>query len=160
MNARMICMLVGLTVIGLAIGESVPAQTMKVPDSQAEITLGFVPVVRQTAPAVVSIYTRKVVERRSSPFAGDPFFEQLFGDFFPGRQTRRRIENSLGSGVIVDPSGIVVSNYHVVGGADAVVIATGEGWRGTLGALLGNWVGRLRYCPNQRWKNSTRLRRR
>jgi S1-C subfamily serine protease len=71
---------------------------MKVPQSQAEITLGFVPVVRQTAPAVVSIYTRKVVERRASPFAGDPFFEQLFGDMFSGGRTRRRIENSLGSG--------------------------------------------------------------
>ena len=98
------------------------AQTMKVPGSQAEISLGFVPVVRQAAPAVVSIYTSKVVERRTSPFADDPFFEQLFGDFFPGRQTRRRIENSLGSGVIVDPSGIVVSNYHVVGGADEITV--------------------------------------
>ena len=71
------------------------------PESQAEISLGFVPVVRQTAPAVVSIYTRKVVERRASPFAGDPFFERFFGDMFPGGQSRRRIENSLGSGVVV-----------------------------------------------------------
>ncbi|MFQ5566753.1 MAG: serine protease, partial [Paracoccaceae bacterium] len=77
---------------------------MQVPASQAEISLGFVPVVRQAAPAVVSIYTRKVVERRTSPFAGDPFFERLFGDMFPGGLTRRRIENSLGSGVIVDPA--------------------------------------------------------
>ena len=98
------------------------AQTMKVPNSQAEITLGFVPVVRQAAPAVVSIYTRKVVERRASPFAGDPFFERLFGNLFPGGPTRRRIENSLGSGVIVDASGIVVSNYHVVGGADQITV--------------------------------------
>ena len=96
-----------LTLPGLMTGQTVLAQTTKVPSSQAEITLGFVPVVRQTAPAVVSIYTQKVVERRTSPFAGDPFFEQLFGDFFPGGQTRRRIENSLGSGVIVDPAGII-----------------------------------------------------
>jgi Do/DeqQ family serine protease len=115
-------MLSVLTVPGSVIAQTIPAQTMKVPESKAEISLGFVPVVRQTAPAVVSIYTRKVVERRTSPFAGDPFFEQLFGDFFPGGQTRRRIENSLGSGVIVDPSGIIVSNYHVVGGADEITV--------------------------------------
>ncbi len=102
--------------------ETMPTETMKVPESQAEISLGFVPVVRQTAPAVVSIYTRKVVERRASPFAGNPFFERLFGGLFPGGPTRRRIENSLGSGVIVDASGIVVSNYHVVGGADEITI--------------------------------------
>ena len=102
--------------------QAMPAQTMKVPDSQAEISLGFVPVVRQAAPAVVSIYTRTVVERRASPFAGDPFFERLFGDLFSGGPTRRRIENSLGSGVIVDASGIVVSNYHVVDGADQITV--------------------------------------
>jgi len=79
-------------------------------------------VVKRAAPAVVNIYTRKVVERNVSPFAGDPFFERLFGDMFPGAPTRRRIENSLGSGVIVDPDGIVVSNYHVVGDADEITI--------------------------------------
>jgi Do/DeqQ family serine protease len=106
----------------LSVAQPASTQTMKVPQSQAEITLGFVPVVRQTAPAVVSIYTRKVVERRASPFAGDPFFEQLFGDMFSGGRTRRRIENSLGSGVIIDSAGIVVSNYHVVGGADEITV--------------------------------------
>ncbi len=130
MIVRMICMLLGLAVLGLAAPGPAPAQTlpetlpeaMKVPGSQAEIILGFVPVVRQAAPAVVSIYTRKVIERRVSPFAGDPFFERLFGSLFPGGPTRRRIENSLGSGVIVDASGIVVSNYHVVGGADQITV--------------------------------------
>ncbi len=120
MIVRMISTLILLSV--LTFEGPAFAQSMKVPDSQAEISLGFVPVVRQTAPAVVSIYTRKVVERRASPFAGDPFFEQLFGDMFFGARTRRRIENSLGSGVVVDPSGIVVSNYHVVGGADEITV--------------------------------------
>jgi S1-C subfamily serine protease len=59
---------------------------------------------------------------RPPPFAGDPFFEQLFGDMFSGGRTRRRIENSLGSGVIIDSAGIVVSNYHVVGGADEITV--------------------------------------
>ncbi len=97
------------------------ADAQRVPESAAEIQLSFVPVVKKAAPAVVNIYTRKVVERRFSPFAGDSFFEDMFGDMFP-EITRRRIENSLGSGVIVDPSGIVVSNYHVVGGADEITV--------------------------------------
>ena len=103
------------------VGPAEPAGTARiVPQTQAEITLSFAPVVRRAAPAVVNIYTRKLVQRRLSPFAGDPFFERFFRDMFPGPQVRRGVESSLGSGVIVDPSGIVVSNHHVVGGADEI----------------------------------------
>lgn len=97
-------------------------QTRIVPQTRSEITLSFAPVVKQAAPAVVNIYTRKVVQRRASPFAGDPFFERFFQDMFPTQRTRRRVENSLGSGVILDPSGIVVSNHHVVGDADEITV--------------------------------------
>ncbi len=102
------------------------AEPVGVPGSRAEITLSFAPVVRKAAPAVVNIYTRKVVERSISPFAGDPFFERLFGDMFKGVPSRPRIENSLGSGVIVDPDGIVVSNHHVVGGADEITVVLAD----------------------------------
>lgn len=84
----------------------------QVPRDLPEITLSFAPVVRQTAPAVVNIYARRVVAERVSPFADDPFFREFFGDF--GR-TVPRVQNSLGSGVILSADGIVVSNYHVVG---------------------------------------------
>lgn len=97
-------------------------QTRVVPQTRSEITLSFAPVVKQAAPAVVNIYTRKIVQRRNSPFAGDPFFERFFQDMFPTRRTRQKVENSLGSGVILDPSGIVVSNNHVVGGADEITV--------------------------------------
>ncbi|MEM7060618.1 MAG: Do family serine endopeptidase [Pseudomonadota bacterium] len=94
-----------------------------IPQTQSEITLSFAPVVKQAAPAVVNIYTKKVVERRVSPFAGDPFFERFFQDMFPqGQRRQRKIENSLGSGVILDASGIVVSNHHVVAGADEITV--------------------------------------
>ncbi|RID92773.1 PDZ domain-containing protein [Gemmobacter lutimaris] len=92
-----------------------PADT--VPGSQAEITMSFAPVVKAATPAVVNIYATVVVQRRETPFAGDPFFEQFFQDF--GRVTPR-VQNSLGSGVIVSPEGIVVSNYHVVGQATEI----------------------------------------
>ncbi|MEM6905567.1 MAG: trypsin-like peptidase domain-containing protein, partial [Pseudomonadota bacterium] len=71
--------------------------------------------------AVVNIYTKKRVQARRTPFDNDPFFRDFFGDFFPGRN-RERVENSLGSGVIVDPSGVIVSNHHVVGDADEITV--------------------------------------
>ena len=94
----------------------------QVPQSQAEISLSFAPLVKETAPAVVNIYARRVVEARQSPFRGDPFFEDFFRGF---GQPRPRVQNSLGSGVILSADGIVVSNYHVVGMAtDIRVVLT------------------------------------
>lgn len=87
-----------------------------VPQSGAEVALSFAPVVRQTAPAVVNIYARQLVQDRSNPFAGDPFFDQFFQDL----NGPSRVRNSLGSGVIAGAEGFVVSNYHVI--ADATDI--------------------------------------
>ena len=89
-----------------------PAPVERVaPQSQAQVQLSFAPVVRQAAPAVVNVYSRRVISQRS-PFAGDPMFERFFGP-----QVREREVQSLGSGVIVDPSGVIVTNNHVVEGA-------------------------------------------
>src|SRR5690606_41608705 len=73
--------------------------------------LSFAPIVRQAAPAVVNIYTRRVVETRASPFFNDPFFQRFFGDDFFGRPAQR-IQNSLGSGVIVGADGLIRSEEH------------------------------------------------
>ncbi|WP_421997448.1 trypsin-like peptidase domain-containing protein [Roseovarius confluentis] len=108
----------------LSVTLAVPAGAeMRVPESQSEISMGFVPVVKAAAPAVVNIYARRVVNTRSSPFRGDPFFEEFFRDFGGPRQ---RVENSLGSGVILSADGIVVSNYHVVGMATDIRVVLND----------------------------------
>ncbi|GGA80892.1 serine endoprotease DegQ [Brucella endophytica] len=95
----------------------------QVPVSREQIEWSYAPLVKKTAPAVVNVYAARAVVTRS-PFAGDPFFEQFFGSRFQGRP---RIQSSLGSGVIVDPSGIVVTNYHVIKDADDIKVALSDG---------------------------------
>ena len=96
----------------------------RVPQSQAEIKLSFAPLVKETSPAVVNVYAARRVSARRSPFADDPFFGQFFGN---RSDSPARMEQSLGSGVIVDKSGLVVTNNHVVQGADEVKIAFADG---------------------------------
>lgn len=100
---------------------ALPVQAQdRVPGSLAEVQLSFAPIVREAGPAVVNIYARRVV-RSQSPFADDPFFSQLFQV-----EPRERVQNSLGSGVIVSSDGIVVSNNHVVGNADEIRVVLSD----------------------------------
>jgi Do/DeqQ family serine protease len=99
-----------------------------VPTSPQQINLTFAPVVKMVAPAVVNIYTKKVVKQQAlSPFFDDPFFKQFFGDQLNFGRSRERIQNALGSGVIVQPDGLVVTNNHVIDGADEIRVVLNDG---------------------------------
>jgi Do/DeqQ family serine protease len=110
----------------LALLLAAPAAALEraAPTSAAQLQLSFSPVVKAAAPAVVNIFTRKVVTRRDHPFAGNPFFDQFMRDF--GGMTRQRVESSLGSGVIMRADGIVVTNAHVVEDAVEVRVALAD----------------------------------
>jgi Do/DeqQ family serine protease len=113
-----------------------PLHAQQVPQSAADMQLSFVPVVKQAAPAVVNIYARVVREVRRTPLQSDPFFERLFRDPFSDPQPR--VQNSLGSGVILSPDGIVVSNYQVVGMATDIRVVLNNRREFSARVLLGD----------------------
>lgn len=97
------------------------------PSSQEQIKLSFSPVVKSVTPAVVNIYTKKMVKRRVSPFFKDPFFNQFFGGSPFSSGIKERMESTLGSGFIVSEDGLIVTNAHVIKGAEEVVAYLSDG---------------------------------
>ena len=81
--------------------------------------------VERAAPAVVNVYTTTIVETRAHPMARDPFFRNFFN--LPSEPRRKRMESSLGSGVIVSANGYILTNHHVIAGADDIVVELKDG---------------------------------
>ena len=98
------------------------AQDRRVPSSGAELRLSYAPIVQRAQPAVVNVYAGKTVQTRN-PLLDDPIFRRFFG--VPGQQPEQ-MQRSLGSGVMVDASGLVVTNNHVIEGADQVKISLAD----------------------------------
>lgn len=92
------------------------------------IAYSFAPLIDKAAPAVVNIYTRKIIPSASVTRVLDgSAFWQLFRDTLLFGYGRDRIENSLGSGVIVTAQGVIVTNHHVVANADGIMVALTDG---------------------------------
>src|SRR5690349_9600057 len=98
------------------------AQDRRVPSSPAELRLSYAPIVQRVQPAVVNVYAAKVVQNRN-PLLDDPIFRRFFG--VPGG-LGNQVQRSLGSGVIVDASGLIVTNNHVIEGADEVKVSLSD----------------------------------
>jgi len=119
---------VALLACALLLALPVPGKAQRtVPESAEALKLSFAPVVKKAAPAVVNVYVRHRVSQMVSPFFDDPFFGRLFGERFG--IPRERIQNSLGSGVLVAADGVVVTNYHVIqgGGEAEITVALADG---------------------------------
>jgi Do/DeqQ family serine protease len=121
--------ILALAVCVLASG-SVAAQTKQVPQSRQQVQLSYAPLVKKVASAVVNIYTTKITSsRRALSLFNDPFFKRFFGedlDFGNQAPTKRRHQNALGSGVIIDPSGLIITNVHVIEGADEITVVLAD----------------------------------
>jgi Do/DeqQ family serine protease len=112
-------------VLLLIAGAALPgalAQERRVPSSPAEVRLSYAPIVQRVAPAVVNVYAAKTVSARN-PLFDDPIFRRFFG--MPGGSPEQ-IQRSLGSGVLIDSSGLVVTNNHVIEGADQVKVSLSD----------------------------------
>lgn len=107
--------------LSIAVASPALAQERRLPSSQAELKLSYAPIVQHVQPAVVNVYAAKVIQNHN-PLLEDPIFRRFFG---VGPQPEQ-IQRSLGSGVMVDASGLVVTNNHVIEGADQVKVALSD----------------------------------
>ena len=108
-----------------AAGPSGAEPVRTVPQTKADEILSFAPIVRKATPAVVNVYASHTESQPHNPLFDDPVFRRFFGGNNNGRPGGSTAK-SLGSGVLVDPSGLIVTNYHVIEGATEVKVALSD----------------------------------
>jgi Do/DeqQ family serine protease len=104
----------------LAQEQAVPQAHGMIPQTRSQIMLSFAPVVERTAPSVVNVYGQKRDRSRN------PAMEEFLRRFFSEVPSQPRGQSSLGSGVLIDPSGLVMTNHHVIEGMDAVKVVLND----------------------------------
>ena len=119
--------------------EFLSGQSTELPEPVSSATqspvFSYADAVASSSPSVVTIYTSKQVREKTHPLLDDPIFNQLFGDQLKRRE-RSRTETNLGSGVIIDSEGHIITNQHVINGADEISILLSDG-RGGKAKLIG-----------------------
>jgi Do/DeqQ family serine protease len=116
-----------VVVVLAAVLASASAGAQTVPGSRADLAYSFASVVKKTAPAVVNVFTRRVVQSRAvSPLFNDPFFQQFFGNDFGAGVPQQRVQSSLGSGVILKSDGLIVTNDHVIKNSDQITVVLSD----------------------------------
>jgi Do/DeqQ family serine protease len=118
----LIAVLVGVGPFAASCAKSQPAnlpppQMREVPADAATMRLSFAPVVKRAAPAVVNVFSRRIVRTQVDPF---------WGMFMGGGIPQERVAQSLGSGSIVRPDGVIVTNHHVIEGAQEITVVTAD----------------------------------
>ena len=116
---RLLAVLLVLATLPLGVS----AQTRVIPESRAQVQLSFSPVVKVAAPSVVNVYGARVDKTRRSA-ATDEFFRRFFGDV--PNAPRDRVQRSLGSGVVVDASGLIITNHHVIAEMSEVKVSLAD----------------------------------
>jgi Do/DeqQ family serine protease len=99
------------------------AQDRRTPSSAGELRMSYAPIVQRVTPAVVNVYAARTVQN-NNPLLNDPIFRRFFGGGDGPMQPQQ--QRSLGSGVIVDTAGLIVTNYHVIEGADEVKVSLAD----------------------------------
>jgi Do/DeqQ family serine protease len=122
MNRPILLAILGLALAQASCAKSQPADLpapdhRQVPSDAAAMRLSFAPVVRKAAPAVVNVFSKRVVRTQVDPF---------WGMFMNGGIPQERVAQSLGSGSIVRPDGVVLTNHHVIEGAQEITVVTSD----------------------------------
>jgi len=118
-------LLVGLLIVEIGQRPNSAASTTNAPSTNtATAPYSYADAVARAAPAVVNIYTSKTVHLNANPLLNDPVMRRFFGQSSPQQD---RVQRSLGSGVIVDAKGYVLTNQHVIRGADEILVLLQDG---------------------------------